>query len=498
MLHFSFKFPRKILLSALLLGAMQQSMAYSIGMCEDYIPPMDNMLNGEYHEVYCPSDGIILLRNDSDDAKEPKAHYFSQKTGKILFSHEDGTPFDDGYALVNKDGKWGIIDTNNKLIIPFEYDYLGMTYQQPYWIIARKNEKEGMIDRQGQIKIPFEYDDIQQFAGGVVRVTKNAKTAFINQNNQVVIDWAERGYQGEFTYGLNYYHDKGKNHVIDTTGKVLFSTPYHISYIDKNHIIIIHNEKYGLLNHQGKVILPPIYQYVASEKQGLIAVAKNNKLGFVDKNGKIVVPIQYNYHGEDEIYHSRKLYYVNDVVKVRQVGKNGKWGLLNTQGKIVAPFIYDDMEHGLGDKTWDKSAFKHPPKRAEEQYWIAVWKNGKAGFIDNTGQIKIPLEYDEVFPYSEGKSAVVKNGKVGFIDSKNNIVVPLKYQYVRRSYAEGLPVSYQPYFFFGGKAMMLNPNAEYDGKDEYPDDYGDEKPFYIDEQGQVIHGEYRPIKLKSK
>lgn len=494
MFHFLCKFPRKILVGMLLFGAMQQSMAFAIGMCEDYIPPMDNIMNGEYYEMYCPSDGIISIKKISDDAKAPRIHYLSQKTGQILFSHEDGTSFDDGYALVRKDGKWGIIDTNNKLIIPFEYDYLGMTYQQPYWIIARQNEKEGMIDRQGKIKIPFEYDDIQQFADGIAGVTKNTKTAFINQNNQVVIDWAEREYQGEFSYGLNYYHDKGKNHVIDTKGKVLFSTPYHIRYIDEAHIIIIKDEKYGLLNHQGKMILPPIYQYIASEKQGLIAVAKNNKLGFVDIKGKFIVPMQYDYDDEDYIYHSRKLYYINDVVKVRQIGKNGKWGLLDRQGKIIAPFIYDDMQHGLGDKTWDISTFKHPPKRGEEQYWIAVWKNGKAGFIDNTGQIKIPLEYDEVFPYSEGKSAVVKNGKIGFIDTQNNIVVPLNYQYIRRSYAEGLPASYQPYFFFGGKAMMLNSNTKYDGKDEYPDDYGNEKPFYIDEKGQVVYGEYRPIK----
>lgn len=493
MLHFSFKFPRKILLSALLLGAMQQSMAYSIGMCEDYVPPIENIMNGEYYEVYCPSDGIVLLRNDSDDAKAPKAHYFSQHTGKKLFHYDDGKMFNDGMAIVEKDGKWGIIDNNNKVIIPFQYDRLTMSYKEPYWIIARKNEKEGMIDRQGQIQIPFEYDDIGQFSDGLAKVEKEGKTAFINTHNKVVIDWAEREYETEFIYGLTYYHKNGKNYVMNTDGKVVFSTPYHISYIDKNHIIIIHNEKYGLLNHQGKVILPPIYQYVASEKQGLIAVAKNNKLGFVNKHGKIVVPMQYDYQDEGYIYHFRKLYYVNDVVKVRQVGKNGKWGLLNRQGKIVAPFIYDEMQHGLGDKTWDNSSFKHPPKRQQEQYWIAVWKNGKAGFIDNTGKIQIPLEYDEVFPYSEGKAAVVKNGKVGFIDAKNNIVVPLKYQYVRRSYAEGLSVSYQPYFFFGGKAMMLNPNIKYEDNQEYPDDYGDEKPFYIDEQGQVVHGKYQPI-----
>ena len=49
------------------------------------------------------------------------------------------------------------------------------------------------------------------------------------------------------------------------------------------------------------------------------------------------------------------------------------------------------------------------------------------GFMDKTGKIVIPLEYDGAFPFSEGLAAVNKDGKLGFIDKTNTAVIPFDY-----------------------------------------------------------------------
>lgn len=50
----------------------------------------------------------------------------------------------------------------------------------------------------------------------------------------------------------------------------------------------------------------------------------------------------------------------------------------------------------------------------------------KAGFVDKTGKLVIPYEYDSVWPFSDGCARVEKNSKYGFISKRGRVVVPIK------------------------------------------------------------------------
>jgi hypothetical protein len=41
----------------------------------------------------------------------------------------------------------------------------------------------------------------------------------------------------------------------------------------------------------GKIIVPPTYDFINDYSDGLAQVQKNGKMGFIDKTGKIVIPI---------------------------------------------------------------------------------------------------------------------------------------------------------------------------------------------------------------
>ena len=65
-----------------------------------------------------------------------------------------------------------------------------------------------------------------------------------------------------------------------------------------------------------------------------------------------------------------------------------------------------------------------------------VEKNDKYGFIDKTGKVVIPLEYDDAwnfkeglaqYDFKEGLAKVKKDDKWGRIDTTGKVVVPLKY-----------------------------------------------------------------------
>ena len=52
---------------------------------------------------------------------------------------------------------------------------------------------------------------------------------------------------------------------------------------------------------------------------------------------------------------------------------------------------------------------------------------GNGGYIDKTGQVVLPIEYDAAFPFSDGLAAVQINGEWGYIDTTGQVVIPLEY-----------------------------------------------------------------------
>ena len=68
---------------------------------------------------------------------------------------------------------------------------------------------------------------------------------------------------------------------------------------------------------------------------------------------------------------------------------------------------------------------------------FAVNKDGKSGFIDNTGKIVIPLQFDSANGFSEGLALVTLKGKQFFIDTSGRTVFQAKFDIIR-DFSEGL------------------------------------------------------------
>ena len=62
----------------------------------------------------------------------------------------------------NETGKYGLIDSDGKVIIPFEYDSLGYYSEKGRTLVpVEKNKKEGVFDMNGKVILPCEYDEIE-------------------------------------------------------------------------------------------------------------------------------------------------------------------------------------------------------------------------------------------------------------------------------------------------------------------------------------------------
>lgn len=167
------------------------------------------------------------------------------------------------------------------------------------------------------------------------------------------------------------------------------------------------DNKYGLKDRSGKIIVPPKYDNFEPIKfaEGLARVQLNGKWGFINQAGKEVIPPKYDQTGN----------FQNGVATV----KSGEaWGVVDKTGRELVPPKYFEihvMKEGLmavniGGTT--KGLFT---------------EGGKWGFIDKTGKEVIPLQYNDVGSFSEGLAAVKLSDKWGFIDKNGIVIIPLEY-----------------------------------------------------------------------
>jgi hypothetical protein len=94
---------------------------------------------------------------------------------------------DEAYFLVQFDGLFGIIDSNNKIIIPIQYQDLNMNNFCNFdnCFIASKNGKYGIIDINNKIKTDFLFDDISNLNTiNIYKAKINGKYKLINQNGK--------------------------------------------------------------------------------------------------------------------------------------------------------------------------------------------------------------------------------------------------------------------------------------------------------------------------
>jgi hypothetical protein len=94
----------------------------------------------------------------------------------------------EGLYCVIKDGKYGFIDSSNKVIIPFQFDGADNFYDS-IAIVKIKN-KFGAINHKGILVIPCEYDLLAWEFGtqpqSFIYANKNNHSVWINTKGEVV------------------------------------------------------------------------------------------------------------------------------------------------------------------------------------------------------------------------------------------------------------------------------------------------------------------------
>ncbi|TMM29851.1 WG repeat-containing protein [Polaribacter aestuariivivens] len=110
----------------------------------------------------------------------------------IPFEYEDG--YDRiypewNYLPTKLNGKWGIIDRTNHVVITHKYEAAYKLGNKDFFQV-KKNGKLGIVDKNEKMIADFIYDEIWQFFGnlGIAFVKLNGKWGSLNERGEIVID----------------------------------------------------------------------------------------------------------------------------------------------------------------------------------------------------------------------------------------------------------------------------------------------------------------------
>ena len=272
---------------------------------------------------------------------------------RIAFQYSALEYFSEDYIIAqdtNSIPQSGLIDYTGKIQIPFLYNSL---YSDKRFytnlLIAKKDDLYGVIDVNEKEIIPFKYDEIQQFNKTLFIVKKYGKYGLVNTSNQNIIP--------------NFY--EYLFYINDTIFKVKNNGMYGLLN-SKNHFItsIVYEE----INFSNTV-------WYRSDK--IFEVKRSYKAGSIDINGNIILPIEFSYIDFDDDAFGRvckdSLYYfahgpvVNysepyeEILRIKnmfRIKKNGKYGVANYKGDVIIEPVYDRLDSVFSGFIAEKNSQK--------------------------------------------------------------------------------------------------------------------------------------------
>jgi len=281
------------------------------------------------------------------------------------------------------------------------------------------------------------------FSEGLASFQVDDKWGFINTKGDIVIQpkYSNPFEQPIFSNGLCGLIDPAtkKWGYIDTIGNVAIPfnlyncTPFYDS-VTVNYAGGDYQKKllarWRIINKKGEILLetsPNDYTYKTYFKEGLARLSKKFKYGFMDAAGNVV--IETKYEGVQDFSEG-----------FAAVKSNGKWGYLDRKGNVKIDFQYsEELQPFSNGRAFIRGA------------------NYKWALIDTSNKIIFQPAFEQIFPFSEGLTAVSLRDAKGteffkIIDANGKSMKEFKPTgkekdmiYFKSGFSEGLAIANQGY-----------------------------------------------------
>lgn len=434
------------------------------------------------------------------------------------------------YFILKQNNKFGVIDTNGKILIESKFDSLIMPNPSKAIFICKNDNNTIVLNDKGE-EIFKEYKNIDairlkniasdlMYEKSVLKFESDEKYGLINLDGKQILKPDYNSIEGlSYKEGELLVQKDEKYGIVNIKGNELVKCEYDKISVDNyyteennykyaGYIVGIKTEegyRYGYINVNGKLLLDTQYNEISritdikDDKNIYLISAKNGQYGLT-KNGEKLTDNEY-----------QSMTY-NPNMNVIVVEKSKKYGVINLSGKVIVPIEYNQIDiNGMymyatkeqGTVVFDSEGNEAKInvdlvkiKTENENYIITInTKNGQTnyGVIDKQGKQIIEEEYSYIeYLFENYFIASNKEGKLGIIDSKDNQKVELKYDAVQRISNKNMVQTIQSdtkttqiYSDKLEKVCEMT-NANIDRQENYVKIYNDTEIKYFDNTGNQL------------
>lgn len=238
-------------------------------------------------------------------------YYITQK-GKLttLKSFDEGTVYftenpveiKDSYLLehLSEGGLWKI-DFEGRIFNSLGEDrYQEVRPPSEGFYAAKIDGKYGFIDSQNRLRIANRYDEVGPFQEGLAAFKLLGHWGFLDKRERIIIQPAYNS-SSTFKNGLAIVaNDKGKG-LINATGQPVCSFEYDdIKRQENERFLVVKSGKSGLISNTGKLLINAKYDELKDLNNGFAIVKRFGKYGLININGVDVIPVMYDQLVYDE------------------------------------------------------------------------------------------------------------------------------------------------------------------------------------------------------
>ena len=176
-------------------------------------------------------------------------------------------------------------------------------------------------------------------------------------------------------------------------------------------------------------------------EKDVLKFTENGKYGLIDFKGREVLPAEYD-----------NIYVLDGIEKSLIIEKDGKKGLLSssTGEIIISPeyaeissltdnyedgYIVKKQENKNGIISLDKKVILEPKydeiKKVSKNGYYAVVQTGKLAVIDKTGNIVLDSGFDSIEEIDTENFIIIKDSKYGIITKDGKEIVPVEYEDIK-------------------------------------------------------------------
>ena len=367
-----------------------------------------------------------------------------------------------GLIIISNYKKYGVIDCSGNAIIPATYDCISSTFNA---FIVTLGDKYGVFDLRGTKVLPIAFDNIYLLSTDSLYSVQIIKSDTTYANSGLYDLAGNKIFNCDYTSiqkaNKNLFILNSPNGCFIATKQGPISKRYSsLTYLKDDLFIFESLKKVGVVNAEGKIIIPATYKYIQKlDENYLIITNATDRQGIIDYSGNVILtpnylniqwissalllldlrkkyddsPVNYKLYNFNKKEYCNSYGYNLDQLQGIQEGfiafsKNDKLGYMDSLGNVKVQPIFSSeiLEQGNkgdgGDESEDESKCYSANENLDytqfeyfDEYTLnhnfssglaTVQIGNQYGYINTSGDIKIPIIYDLAFPFHDQTSVV--------------------------------------------------------------------------------------------